>query len=312
MEEFFIIIRQTFQFCILMLIGIIAVKCKVLDEKGLSYMVKFLMKIAMPLMLFTNMVGSVSQQEVVSSFSIIFIGAVLIVVLFGLGWLIAQAAHLKGNEKSVYKALFCFENIGCIGIPMIMALFPERGAIYISMFTIAHELLLWTLGMKLTTPVGGAGKSIGKSLLNMVNPALVAILAGFVCVWFGWTLPSVVDSTLTSVGNVTTSLVMVYIGGLFCYSKIGHAFLHVEFYLIVIVKMILIPILVFMLLNHLSFGRELSMAMAIFASLPCMTSVAMFAKANGSAGEYAVGAVLLTTLAGIGTIPLVGYVLTLL
>jgi len=47
-----------------------------------------------------------------------------------------------------------FGNVGFIGIPIISSLFPQKGMLYIALFTIVDQLLLWTLGLSLTSKNG--------------------------------------------------------------------------------------------------------------------------------------------------------------
>lgn len=43
-----------------------------------------------------------------------------------------------------------------------------------------------------------------------------------------------------------------------------------------------------------------------------MSSVAMFANANGSDGDYAIGAIFVTTIASVVTLPLISYIIGML
>ena len=45
-----------------------------------------------------------------------------------------------------------YGNVGFLGIPLLSAAFPERGGLYIALFSIIDQLVLWTYGMYLTTP----------------------------------------------------------------------------------------------------------------------------------------------------------------
>ena len=71
-----------------------------------------------------------------------------------------------------------FGNVGFMGIPIITSIFPQNGILYISVFTIIDQFMLWTLGVKFTTPQG-EGKFNPKKL---INPATVAILLAVVLV----------------------------------------------------------------------------------------------------------------------------------
>ena len=56
-------------------------------------------------------------------------------------------------------------------------------------------------------------------------------------------------------------------------------------------------------------SEEIKITLPILAGLPCMSSVAMFANANGADGDYAIGAIFVTTVASMATLPFVSYVI---
>lgn len=67
-----------------------------------------------------------------------------------------------------------FGNVGFMGIPIITSIYPEKGMLYISVFTVIDQLMLWTLGVKLTSP---AEKESGKfNPRKLINPVTVAII----------------------------------------------------------------------------------------------------------------------------------------
>ena len=143
----------------------------------------------------------------------------------------------------------------------------------------------------------------------MINPAIVAIVLSVIGVFAGVKLPLILDSTLTKVGATTTPLSMIYIGGLFCYVDIAKYAKKLEFYAIVAFKMIIFPIVLFLIIRNLPLSREIVITLCILGGLPSMSSVAMFANANGSDGDYAIGSIFVTTIASVVTLPVISYIM---
>ena len=71
--------------------------------------------------------------------------------------------HLKGDKAGIFQAMSMFGNVGFMGIPIITSIFPQNGILYISVFTIIDQFMLWTLGVKFTTPQGR------KNLIEKIN-----------------------------------------------------------------------------------------------------------------------------------------------
>lgn len=314
MEQFGIVVNQILTFVLLIGIGVIAVKCKVLDQTGLTYISKFIIKISLPLMLLTKTINGATRDQLLESLPMLFLVMCMFAALFWLSVVLAKVFHLEHNQKQVYKAMFTFGNIGFMGIPLVVAILPERGMLYICLFTVVDQTILWTLGVYLTTPVEKAGNSLftAANLKKMANPAIVCIVLAVVCVMLGWTLPGVLNTTLTGVGATTSSLSLIYIGGLFCYTDIKKYFRRLEFSAIIVVKMLIFPIVFYMILSRLPINPEIMLSLTVLSALPSMTTMAMLAESSGSDGEYAIGAVMVTTMASIITLPFIFFVITLL
>ncbi len=213
--------------------------------------------------------------------------------------------HLKGDRASVYRALSMFGNIGFMGIPIISSVFPEQGMLYISVFTIIDQLVLWTLGVKLTTP-GGQGSFQPK---KMINPCTVAVVLALLMVVSGLSLPPLLHTALDKIGGTATPLAMIYLGGVFACMDVKTYVRVREFYGIVVVKMMVFPVLLYMACGFLPIDESVRLTFALLAAMPAMSSIVMMAKASGSEGDYAMGGIFVTTVCSIVSIPAVFWVL---
>ena len=209
--------------------------------------------------------------------------------------------HLKGDRAGIYQAMSMFGNVGFMGIPIITSIFPKNGILYISVFTIIDQFMLWTLGVKFTTPQG-EGKFNPKKL---VNPATVALLLAVFLVLTEIKEPRILDMGLQKIVGTASPLAMIYVGGIFASIHIGKHLKEFALYGIVLTKMILAPILLFVLLGFLSVSSEIQLTMALIAGMPVMTSVVMMANTSGSDGDYAMGGVFITTICSIITLPFI-------
>lgn len=221
MAYFSIVLSQIIGFVIYILIGIAAVRMRVLGSRSLGVFSRFITKISLPLLLFSNTLNGATRQQFISALPVLAVTVLMYFLLYLLCCLLARLFGLKGNENHVYRACAMFGNIGFMGIPIVAAVFPEQGMLYIALFTVIDQLLLWTLGVNLTAPVDRENAmSIASRLQKMVNPATIAIVLAIVGIFTGIELPAPVNTALTKAGALTTPLAMIYMGGLFCYIDI--------------------------------------------------------------------------------------------
>lgn len=201
--------------------------------------------------------------------------------------------------------MFLFGNVGFMGIPIITSIFPQNGILYVSVFTVIDQFMLWTMGVKLTTPCG-KGKFDPRKL---VNPATVAIFAALFLVVTGIKIPQLLDTGLQKIGATASPLAMIYVGGVFACIDIRRYIKELSLYGIVLVKMLLIPVIMYGVLNLFPISEEIHLTMALIAGMPAMTSVVMMANSAGSDGDYALGGVFVTTICSIVTLPFICWLL---
>ena len=306
MDEIFgILMEQMGLFLFYMIVGVLLVKTHVLAKDTLETLSRFVMKLALPVMIFINTVGGVDRDSLVHSLSVLGLAVVFYVCTFLISKGLSLLFHLKGDRASVYRALSMFGNIGFMGIPIISSVFPEQGMLYISVFTIIDQLVLWTLGVKLTTP-GGQGSFQPK---KMINPCTVAVVLALLMVVSGLSLPPLLHTALDKIGGTATPLAMIYLGGVFACMDVKTYVRVREFYGIVVVKMMVFPVLLYMACGFLPIDESVRLTFALLAAMPAMSSIVMMAKASGSEGDYALGGIFVTTVCSIVSIPAVFWVL---
>lgn len=307
MNAFWILIEQIEFFIIYMLVGVILIKSKVLTKTTIEVLARFVLKLALPLLIFTNTINGVDRNTLFQTLPVIGLAIIIYILAYCLMLGLASLFHLKGNVKSVYQALGMFGNIGFMGIPIISSIFPEHGMLYISLFTIVDQLVLWTLGVKLTTPCEGKGGKFNP--MKLINPATVAISLAVLVILAKIPIPSVCNIALSKIGATATPLAMIYLGGVFACMDIRKYARKIELYGIVLIKMVVFPLLLFKAFGFLPITQEIRMTMALLAAMPSMSSIVMMAKTSGSEGEYAVGGISVTTICSIVTLPAISWIL---
>ena len=307
MTYFTIVLGQIFIFIIYAVIGILAVKTKILDKEGLGVLSRFITRIALPLLIFTNTINGATREQFLGAVPIMLATVLMYLLLYLLALVLARISKLQGNEKNVYRACSIFGNNGFMGIPIVSALFPEQGLLYIALFTVVDQMVLWTTVVTLTAPVEQQnGMCFSDKVKKMINPATVGIVLAVLGIFLNVKLPAALNTALTKTGAISTPLAMIYLGGIFCYTDIPKYLKKAEIYATVLLKMCLFPIAFFYLLKLIpGITQDIAVTMSVLSALPTMTFVAMLAQIQKSADEYSAGMIFVTTLFSIVTLPLV-------
>jgi hypothetical protein len=306
MEQFIIVLTQIGIFLILLLLGMLAMRVKILDEHSLGSLSKLVMRLALPAYIFVNTAEGATRQGLTDSLLVIPLAIALYALLALLAWALVKVFRLEGNRAKVFRAVVMFGNVGFMGIPLVVELYPDTAILYVSLFTILDQVLFWTYGVSLTQPVSGEKKGISlKNLKNLLSPALLAILVATALVLLDLHLPQVLISALTKLGSASMPLSLLYIGGMLTLTDVRKVLKCGELYGEILLKMVALPLLFFLGMKALGVPQDMAGTMTFLSGLPAINMVAMLAKNNGSDGDYAVCAVMMTTLACLVTLPLV-------
>ena len=193
-----ILLNQIGMFVIYILAGIILIRTHVLNRENMEVVSRLVIKLALPIMIFTNTVNGVDKEMLFHSLPILGIAFFMYICLFGLSFLSGKILHLQGDHQQLYSAMSAFGNIGFMGIPIVTSIFPERGMLYISVFTMIDQLMLWTVGVRLTSKTvdivettsknsSQCGKNVGAvkhstfDFKKLINPVTVAIVLALFC-----------------------------------------------------------------------------------------------------------------------------------
>ena len=313
MEQFFIVLNQIGIFLILIIFGILAVKFGILDEHSLGSVSKLVMRMALPAYIFINTAEGATRQGLAESLLVIPLAIALYLMLFLLSLLLEKVFQLKGNRSHVFRAIVMFGNVGFMGIPLVVELYPDTALLYISLFTILDQGLFWTYGVSLTKPVSDQKEKVSlKNLKNLLSPALIAIVGVTILVLLDIHLPKLLITTLSKLGASSMPLSLLYIGGMLSMTDVRKVLRCGELYAEIGLKMLVLPLVFFMVMKLLNVPADMAGTMTFLTGLPAINMVAMLSKNNGSDGDYAVCAVMMTTIACLITLPLVSLGLVML
>lgn len=97
MDILWILAEQIGLFVIYIVVGILMVQTRVLTRDTLETISRFVMKLSMPVMIFTTTVGGVDRSSLVRSFPLLGLTAALYVCTFCLGKLLVAGFRLQGG-----------------------------------------------------------------------------------------------------------------------------------------------------------------------------------------------------------------------
>jgi len=310
MEYFSAVLDQVIIFSMIMVVGFIVVKIGAVPATVLPSISVLFAKVIIPAILFVNTVNGATRDDIVNTLFLTGICAFIYMVLITLMRLMPKLLKLSGNRARLYSIMFAYGNVGFIGIPLLLAMFGQRAMVFVTMFAVVDQLTFWTYGYMQSFPEDNKLKFSPKTLLKLLNPPLVAMILSVVLIFIGVQIPAVLNRGVQTVANAGMALPFIYIGGMLATMTDRSLFGRFEIYFGIFIKMLVVPITIFAILNAVGIDRDMAVATAILFGLPTIAMIPMLAGINGSDEKYATATIMVTTIASLFTLTFVTYMIT--
>lgn len=301
MAEFSSVIDQIFVLIILLAISYAAAKAKLIgpsDKDGVS---SIMIKITQPALIITTLSSyDFSAQVLLDSSKIMLFAVLSLSIAFALGWIISKAIGLPDVQADVFRFELMFGNVVYLGYPVLAALMGDKGIFYGSVFTVANDTTLWTMGVWLLTRRQDGSAAGWKNLLNMNTISFFIGLSMFLT---GIKLPSLLFNALYPLGRTTIYLSMIFIGAALAELDIKDAVTNGSTFVLSSVKLVIMPVIIFGLLTLAHVNDLVKLVVAVEVGMPASALGPALARRYGADYTYGAQCVLISTLISLITLP---------
>ena len=158
---------------IVILIGFIFTKKKILSEVTAENLSKIILFLAIPALSYNAFMQDMDSEKLNQSMSLLIWSIVIHLALIFISSIIFK--KYGKSEKDVLRMITIFGSTTVFGIPVIQAVYGDLGAMYASVFNLPYRALLYTYGYITISEVKLKKENIGKIISN---PVIVATFLG--------------------------------------------------------------------------------------------------------------------------------------
>ena len=281
--------------------GFLLVKTKLVGSEGISNFAKLLMYVCSPMLVIYSFININFSWSLVGKMGIAFAIAMAVMLLFVL--VFSRIFKNKADAKyRIYTLATVFPNCAFMGVPILQAVLPQypEALAFSVMFSMALNISAWTVGSFVIT----GDKRYIRPRKVFLNPQIFAMLVAIPLFVFGVKLPTQLDGMVTLLGKMSTPLCMLIMGMRLATTPVKGIFLKPMQYLIIAIKQLALPLLVYLLLLPLPLDYNMKASMYIIFACPVASVILSFAEMLGKGQRDAANMVLLGTSLSALTIPL--------
>lgn len=296
-----LLMNQIIQLFIMIFMGFIIVKAKLLkaeDSKILSVIVLYLI---IPCVIINAFQVDYTPQTV-KGLLIALAGSVMTqVILLIVVSILGRVFHL--NEVEV--ASIYYSNSGNLIVPIVMFILGKEWVLYGCVFMSVQLVFIWTHCKKIISR-----ESTYDWRKIVLNINMISIAIGIVLFLTRIHLPAIINNTLSAVGSMIGPASMIVTGMLFAGMDFKQIFANKRVYFVSFFRLIIVPVIALFLIKcsqlstFSSNGNKLMLIVFLAIITPSASTVTQMCQVYGNDSQYASAINVVTTLLAIITMPL--------
>ncbi len=298
-----LIFKQIISMFLMIMVGFILIKAKVIEKNAGSYLAKVVMYVVLPCTIIHAFQIERSEETIKGLLFAFGVALACNICLVCGSYVFKKIFKLNAVEQ----ASITYPNSGDILIPLVASVLSPEMTVYCCAFMVVQLLFMFTHGMQLLANE--------KSLIKIVkNPNVIAIILGILLLIFNIEIPEIIDKTMSSFASMVAPLSMLVIGCSIANCNIVGQLKKIRIYLVVLIRQFLIPLLFLIIIYFLGAKNLNALLQSIIliiymamASCPAAT-VVNIAQTYDKDPEYASVINVIGVIALIFTLPLMVYI----
>lgn len=261
---------------LLLFVGIIAGKTKIIDETTSARLSTVTVKIGQPFLIINAMIGlERTADNIRTGLYVLVLGFAMHAVMSVIAYFCAKGIR-DLDERKLSEFGMIFANCGFIGFPILEAIFGEVGLFYGAFYVFGFNVISWTWGIMILARKREDIRLTPKKIF--INFGTVPSIIGFLIFLLGISLPESLRSLSSYLGAICTPLSMLITGANLARRDLRKMFTSKPVYLVNFVKLIVMPVVISTLLWLLGLSDTMVVFGAVMAALPSAAVITMFGE----------------------------------
>ena len=296
-----VLIPKMIVFVVLMVIGYLCAKTNFAGREFTKDASKMVINVFMSATIINSVLVSDARLSGGELLQVMLVLCMSVGVCWVLGAISCRLVGL-GDRAPLFELLVAVMNNMFIALPVVETLFGSQAVFYCSLSCIPFNVLLYTFGIYRLQGGEGKGSVRPKDIFSV---PLLATLVALVIFLLHPPVPPVVKDLASTMAAATMPLSMIVIGSSLGSVSLLDAFKKGKLYLMCAIRLLLCPLLVWLLAGLMTEDLMLRVTATIIAAAPSGVVVSVLAIQYDRDAVFTSEGILLSTVFSMLTIPLI-------
>lgn len=268
------------------------------------------LRIGMPALILSNMLTSYTRQMLLDGAYSLLVPLGVLGGLYLLSGPLARWLRVGEGRVGVFRALFTFGNTVFVGMPVCRALFGEDAVPFVLLYYLVNTVLWWLVGAPFVARDGG--KDTHGLMKRLASPPLIACFVSLALILLDFRPPEILLTLTGYLGAMVTPISLLFIGVTLCPMLAQGIRWQRSYGAVLLGRFALGPLLCLPLCLLLGISGNQLGVFFLQSGMPAQTQTCLWAQEHGADAGYAAGAITLSTLLSIVSIPLYAWLFSVL
>lgn len=338
-----IVLKQMVVILVLVAVGFFLRRRGTVDAKMKQGLSNLVVQVFNPALIVSGVLGDGGSRDTRSVLIVTGIAAASYAILILIGHVLGKLQTRRNEEQRMIELMYVFSNVGFIGIPVIQAVLGDQYIIYVAIFIIEYNLLIYTYGAAL---MDGAGKGGGERKMGkasdrpspdasriagpdnaaakagaaegqkarsgatrlkkaILNPGTLAGILALVLFFGHIQLPYILTRSISYLAQIATPMSLLIIGFTVAEQEDLKAVLkNRQMYVFTLMKMLAVPYALSFFLKLLPVPLDIQMLVLVMLAMPVGSMPLLMANERGFETDLCSDCILSTTIVSVLTLPL--------
>ncbi len=299
---------------LLLVVGFIARRAKLMNDSFDTMLSQLVMNIALPAMIVNAQLSSEEMAEPQAIWQILACSAAAYVLICIVAFLVPRLfPRLSASSRGAHSFVIAFGNVGFMGLPVLDAIFGSTAVLYGAIYNIPFNLAVFTAGVAFVSrKEKGEGQKraplrerAAKTARSLVSPATIAcVLVVVLALLQVSDRGGIVQMTCSYLGQLTVPASMLIIGSSLAMQPLRSTLCHLTPYISAALRLLGIPLLVNLVFRFFIADPLMLGVLTVSSGMPVAAIGVMFTLAYKGDRETMMRGTFISTVASVLTIPL--------